>query len=136
MGLMSPAGLKSAPVKKTTVSSPPLFMRSRRVKVKLPDAQGRFGPYGGKFVPEVLMPALAELEQAFVQACADKAFNQDFESLCRTYIGRPTPLYPATQLSAKLGGASILLKREDLAHTGAHKINNAIGQGLLAQRMS
>jgi len=103
--------------------------------VKLPDAQGRFGPYGGKFVPEVLMPALAELEQAFIQACADKAFTQEFESLCKTYIGRPTPLYPATQLSAKLGGAAILLKREDLAHTGAHKINNAIGQGLLARRM-
>ncbi len=81
------------------------------------------------------MPALAELEQAFNQACTDKAFNQNFESLCRTYIGRPTPLYPATQLSAKLGGATILLKREDLAHTGAHKINNALGQGLLAQRM-
>jgi tryptophan synthase beta chain len=103
--------------------------------VKLPDAQGRFGPYGGKFVPEVLMPALAELEQAYLQACADTAFTQEFEALCRTYIGRPTPLYPASQLSVRLGGATILLKREDLAHTGAHKINNAIGQGLLARRM-
>ena len=102
---------------------------------KLPDEKGRFGPYGGKFVPETLMPALAELEGAYREACADENFWQQFQHLCRDYIGRPTPLYHAQALSRKLGGAQILLKREDLAHTGAHKINNCLGQGLLAQRM-
>jgi len=100
-----------------------------------PDSHGYFGQYGGKFVPETLMPALSELESAYAEACADTDFQQQFRELCREYIGRPTPLYPAQQLSAKVGGATILLKREDLAHTGAHKINNALGQGLLAKRM-
>ncbi len=102
---------------------------------RLPDARGYFGQYGGKFVPETLMSALDELEQAYLDAQADPGFQQQFQRLCREYIGRPTPLYPAQQLSAKTGGAAILLKREDLAHTGAHKINNALGQGLLAKRM-
>ncbi len=100
-----------------------------------PDARGYFGQYGGKFVPETLMSALSELESAYAEAGADTDFQQQFQQLCREYIGRPTPLYPAQQLSARTGGAAILLKREDLAHTGAHKINNALGQGLLAKRM-
>jgi tryptophan synthase beta chain len=101
----------------------------------LPDARGYFGKYGGRFVPETLMPALAELEKAYAEAMADDAFTDEFGRLCRDYIGRPTPLYEARRLSAKSSGATILLKREDLAHTGAHKINNALGQGLLARRM-
>ncbi|MEJ2046764.1 MAG: tryptophan synthase subunit beta [Dehalococcoidia bacterium] len=104
-------------------------------KKQLPDGRGYFGQFGGKFVPETLMPALAELEQAYAEAQADPEFKREFERFCRDYIGRPTPLYPAERLSAKVGGATILLKREDLAHTGAHKINNALGQGLLAKRM-
>ena len=100
-----------------------------------PDKRGYFGEYGGKFVPETLMPALAELESAYTGAMADAEFQGEFSRLCRDYIGRPTPLYHARQLSAMTGGATILLKREDLAHTGAHKINNALGQGLLAKRM-
>jgi len=103
--------------------------------IKLPDKQGHYGPYGGKFVPETLMPALSELEQAYAQACSDPTFWNQFNSLCHDYAGRPTPLYHAQKLSEKLGGAQILLKREDLLHTGAHKINNTIGQGLLALRM-
>ncbi len=101
----------------------------------LPDVHGRFGPYGGKFVPEVLMPAIAELETAYAAARDDSAFASELDSLLHHYAGRPTPLYEAQHLSQKMGGATILLKREDLAHTGAHKINNALGQGLLARRM-
>ena len=89
---------------------------------QLPDLNGYFGNFGGKFVPETLMPALNELELAYAEASTDPGFQQQFQQLCREYIGRPTPLYPAQQLSAKIGGATILLKREDLAHTGAHKI--------------
>jgi len=100
-----------------------------------PDSRGYFGQYGGKFVPETLMSALSELESAYAEACTDTDFQQQFHQLCRDYIGRPTPLYHAQKLSNKIGGATILLKREDLAHTGAHKINNAVGQGLLAKRM-
>ncbi|MFQ5997475.1 MAG: tryptophan synthase subunit beta [Dehalococcoidales bacterium] len=100
-----------------------------------PDFRGYFGEYGGKFVPETLMAALSELESAYHKAQADAEFQKEFQQLCREYIGRPTPLYCAQQLSTKIGGATILLKREDLAHTGAHKINNAVGQGLLAKRM-
>jgi len=100
-----------------------------------PDKRGYFGEYGGKFVPETLMPALSELEAAYNEAMADADFQKEFEQLCRDYIGRPTPLYHARQFSKRAGKAVILLKREDLAHTGAHKINNALGQGLLARRM-
>ena len=106
-----------------------------RENFKLPDERGYFGPYGGKFVPETLMSALGELEKAYTEACADPDFWGEFELLCRDYAGRPTPLYCAQRLSDKMGGATLLLKREDLLHTGAHKINNALGQGLLAKRM-
>jgi tryptophan synthase beta chain len=95
----------------------------------------KFGPYGGQFVPETLMPALIELEQAFVDAQKDPAFRREFEGLLASFVGRPTPLTYAKRLSEKLGGAQIYLKREDLAHTGAHKINNALGQALLMKRM-
>jgi len=101
----------------------------------LPDSRGYFGAYGGRFVPEVLIPALDELEAAFNKARNDPAFQASFESLSKHYSGRPTPLYFAERLTAQCGGARILLKREDLAHTGAHKINNALGQALLADRM-
>jgi len=101
----------------------------------LPDARGRFGDYGGQYVPETLMAALGELEREYTAAQADPAFRSELESLLRNYAGRPTPLYFARRLSERMGGARIYLKREDLAHTGAHKINNAIGQGLLVKRM-
>jgi tryptophan synthase beta chain len=94
----------------------------------------RFGPYGGQYVPETLMPALAELEQAWVQARADAGFQDELAALLRDYVGRPSPLYLASRLSAA-AGHPIYLKREDLNHTGAHKINNALGQALLAKRM-
>src|SRR5512144_98735 len=95
----------------------------------------KFGPYGGQFVPETLMPALIELEEAFVAARQDAEFMREFDKLMASYVGRPTPLTYAKRLSEKLGGAQIYLKREDLAHTGAHKINNALGQALLVKRM-
>ncbi|MDO8614483.1 MAG: tryptophan synthase subunit beta [Dehalococcoidia bacterium] len=101
----------------------------------LPDARGRFGPYGGQYVPETLMAALAELERAYREAQADPAFRAELDALLRDYAGRPTPLYFARRLTERLGGAKVYLKREDLAHTGAHKINNALGQGLLVKRM-
>ncbi|MFQ5592561.1 MAG: tryptophan synthase subunit beta [Anaerolineae bacterium] len=100
-----------------------------------PARNGYFGPYGGAFVPETLMPAVTELERAYFDARAETAFMERFETLCREYAGRPTPLTISSQLTQELGGARIYLKREDLAHTGAHKINNALGQGLLAERM-
>ena len=95
----------------------------------------KFGPYGGQYVPETLMPALSELEAAFVTSQQDPDFHQEFDNLMATYVGRPTPLTYARRLSKDLGGAQIYLKREDLAHTGAHKINNALGQALLVKRM-
>lgn len=101
----------------------------------MPDKQGKFGPYGGQFVPETLMPALQELIQAYDEARQDPSFIQEFEYLLESYVGRPTPLSYARRLSETLGGAQIYLKREDLNHSGAHKINNALGQALLAKRM-
>jgi len=101
----------------------------------LPDARGRFGAFGGQYVPETLMSALAELERVYRETQADAAFLAELSGLLRDYAGRPTPLYFAARLTERAGGARIYLKREDLAHTGAHKINNAIGQGLLAKRM-
>ncbi len=101
----------------------------------LPDNRGYFGDYGGRFVPETLIPTLDELTAAYEEAKADPAFWAEFDSLSRDYSGRPTPLYFAERLTERSGGARIFLKREDLAHTGAHKINNALGQGLLARRM-
>ncbi len=98
-------------------------------------SKGKFGPYGGQFVPETLMPALAELETAYEIAKADHDFQAELNHLLKTYVGRPTPLSFAKRLTAHLGGAKIYLKREDVAHTGAHKINNALGQALLAKRM-
>jgi tryptophan synthase beta chain len=100
-----------------------------------PDERGYFGEYGGCFVPETLIPALDELAAAYREASADAGFWAEFEALSADYSGRPTPLYFAERLSRHAGGARIFLKREDLAHTGAHKINNALGQGLLARRM-
>ena len=97
--------------------------------------KGRFGAYGGRYVPETLMAALEELEQAYDVADADPTFHAELDGLLHHYCGRPTPLYYAKRLSEQLGGAKIYLKREDLLHTGAHKINNALGQGLLAKRM-
>jgi tryptophan synthase beta chain len=102
---------------------------------KLPDRRGHFGPYGGRYVAETLMPALTELEQAYGEARRDAGFRRDFHNDLREYVGRETPLYYAKRLTEKLAGAKIYLKREDLCHTGAHKINNTIGQILLARRM-
>ncbi|VAW00305.1 Tryptophan synthase beta chain, partial [hydrothermal vent metagenome] len=99
-----------------------------------PDARGRFGDYGGAFAPETLMPALKELEAAFIDAWADDAFHTELDALLDTYVGRPTPVYHAERLSHELG-IDLYLKREDLAHTGAHKINNTVAQGLLTKRM-
>jgi tryptophan synthase beta chain len=101
----------------------------------LPDKRGYFGPYGGRFVPETLMPALDELIDAYGKIQGDAGFQAELDSLAHDYSGRPTPLYYAEMLTRHCGGARIYLKREDLAHTGAHKINNALGQGLLAKRM-
>ena len=103
--------------------------------VKLPDATGHFGRFGGRFVPETLMHALEELTDAYRAAVDDASFQRELADLSNHYVGRPTPLYHAEKLSNEIGGAQIYLKREDLAHTGAHKINNALGQGLLAKRM-
>jgi tryptophan synthase beta chain len=100
-----------------------------------PDSAGHFGPYGGRFVPEVLMAPLEELERAYRAAAADPAFQAALADLLHNYAGRPTPLSYAKRLSESLGGAKIYLKREDLLHTGAHKINNCLGQALLARRM-
>jgi tryptophan synthase beta chain len=100
-----------------------------------PDARGYYGPYGGRFVPETLVTPVAELEAAYLEARASPDFQQTLGGYLRDYVGRPTPLYEARRLSDSLGGARILFKREDLAHTGAHKINNALGQALLARRM-
>jgi tryptophan synthase beta chain len=101
----------------------------------VPDAHGHFGPYGGKFVPETLFSALEELEQEYETAKNDPEFRREYAALLADYVGRPTPLYFAERLTEHLGGAKIYLKREDLLHTGAHKINNAIGQAILCKRM-
>ena len=101
----------------------------------LPSITGHFGEYGGIYMPETLMPAVRELDAAYKKMRNDKRFQLELESLLREYVGRPTPLYFASRLSLEAGGAKIYLKREDLAHTGAHKINNALGQGLLAKAM-
>src|SRR5437762_9021563 len=105
------------------------------VTTTLPDERGRYGEYGGRFVPETLMPALEELTCEYLAVREDPAFQQELSSYLREYVGRPTPLTFAERLTRELGGAKIYLKREDLCHTGAHKINNCIGQILLAKRM-
>jgi tryptophan synthase beta chain len=104
-------------------------------KRRLPDRAGHFGPYGGRYVAETLMSALIDLEKSFRAATADRSFRRELGGLLRDYAGRPTPVYYAERLTGKAGGARIYLKREDLAHTGSHKINNTLGQGLLARRM-
>lgn len=105
------------------------------MNVEQPDSRGYWGEYGGRFVPETLMAPLEELLTAYVEARADQNFQQDLDRLLRTYSGRPTPLFRSDRLTAHAGGAGIYLKREDLSHTGSHKINNALGQALLARRM-
>ncbi len=100
-----------------------------------PDRQGHFGMFGGRYVPETLMPALFELTEAYAQAKRDPSFKQELSAILKDYVGRPTPLYEAKRLGEALGGIRVFLKREDLTHTGAHKINNTIGQVLLAKRM-
>lgn len=102
---------------------------------ELPDSRGHFGLFGGKYVPETLMSPLEELEQSYREAKHDPAFHAELQSYLKDYVGRPTPLYFASRLSEHLGGRRIFLKREDLNHTGAHKINNALGQALLTRRM-
>ncbi len=97
--------------------------------------RGRFGAYGGRFVPETLIAPLEELENAYREAMEDPSFRGELENYLRDYSGRPTPLYRAERLSRELGGATVFLKREDLCHTGSHKINNTLGQCLLARRM-
>src|SRR5947209_3457593 len=101
----------------------------------VPDQQGRFGAYGGRYVPETLMFALRQLSEEYDRARADAAFGEQLGYYLRQYVGRPSPLYFAERLTAQAGGARIFLKREDLNHTGAHKINNCIGQALLTRRM-
>ena len=110
-------------------------MADENTKRRFPDDRGRFGDFGGKFIPETLMAAVAELEAAYVKAKEDEHFQARLANLLHTYAGRPTSLYFAENLTRVCGGAKIYLKREDLAHTGAHKINNALGQALLAQHM-
>jgi tryptophan synthase beta chain len=111
-------------------------MNRTRHKANIPDKRGRFGTYGGRYVPETLMPALLELEREYAKAKKDRRFQSELAYYLKEYVGRPTPVYFAERLTKRLGGAKIYLKREDLCHTGAHKINNAIGQGLLARRMN
>jgi len=110
-------------------------MEARKIQGLVPDSRGHFGIYGGRYVAESLMSALLELEEAFMTYRQDKSFLDEINYYLKTYVGRPTPLYYAKRLSEYIGGAQIFLKREDIAHTGAHKINNTIGQALLAKRM-
>ncbi|NIT12767.1 MAG: tryptophan synthase subunit beta [Candidatus Dadabacteria bacterium] len=107
-----------------------------QTKYKLPDSLGHFGKFGGRYVSETLIPALLELEQSYNRIKKDKGFIKEVDYYLKEYVGRPTPLYFASRMTEKLGGAKIYLKREDLAHTGAHKINNTIGQALLAAKMN
>lgn len=110
-------------------------MRSPEIFASVPDPQGRFGPYGGKFVAETLMTALADLEALYRDLSKDPDFQREFDTDLAHYVGRPSPLYEAARISDEIGGARIFLKREDLNHTGAHKVNNTIGQALLAKHM-
>ncbi|RMH02678.1 MAG: tryptophan synthase subunit beta [Nitrospirae bacterium] len=110
--------------------------RAPKTLTAFPDSRGRFGRYGGRYVPETLMPAILELEEVYLRVRRDRAFQKEFHDCLKQYVGRPTPLYFARRLSKTLGGAKIYLKREDLCHTGAHKINNTVGQALLTRRMN
>src|SRR3989338_10661252 len=130
--------LKSLREKKTTKKSGTSSTMPKKIKSSadsLPDRHGYFGPYGGKFVPETLMEALEELEQAYSAARRDPKFKKDLSFYLRDFAGRPTPLFAADRLAARLGIKALYLKREDLLHTGAHKINNTLGQVLLTLRM-
>ncbi len=109
--------------------------RKAEALLSVPDRAGYFGEYGGRFVPEPLIPALEELEDAFIEAFSDSSFREELTNVLKRYAGRPTPLYLAKNASEILGGARIYLKREDLCHTGSHKVNNTVGQCLLARRM-
>src|SRR2546428_771988 len=120
---------------RTPQKSPPSLQRSGMRMYDLPDARGHFGPYGGVFVAETLTHALDELRDAYESARADAAFQAEFHYELKHYVGRPSPIYCARRLSERCGGAQIYIKREDLNHTGAHKINNTIGQALLARRL-
>ena len=123
---------------KTVTIKPPksvVVEKDSHTETELPDRRGHFGRFGGKFVPETLMPALEQLEEEYLKAKSDPKFNEELEYYLREYVGRPSTLYFAERLTKKLGTAKIYLKREDLNHTGAHKINNTIGQTLLALRM-
>jgi len=124
-------------IRKTTDNSPaaPPPVSHDATPKRLRSAAGRFGPYGGRYAPETLMAALQELERAYAEARKDKSFRDEYQRLLADFAGRPTPLFPAERLTKELNGAKIYLKREDLLHTGAHKINNCIGQALLARRM-
>jgi len=113
----------------------PALPQGGRESLEGPDARGRFGAYGGRFIPETLTAAVEELTAAFETAQGDAAFRQEFDQLSKSFSGRPTPVYRADRLTQAAGGAQVWLKREDLCHTGAHKINNALGQVLLARRM-
>jgi len=119
----------------TATASKPLIGKTPGTQPAKAATGGRFGAYGGRYVPETLMAALDELEREYEKAKNDSKFQQRLDLLLKTYAGRPTPLFYARRLTEKLGGAKIYLKREDLLHTGAHKINNCIGQALLARRM-
>lgn len=110
-------------------------MANKTSEINNQDPVGRYGPFGGQYVPETLMQALDELSQEYESAKSDDAFKAEIDSLAKNYVGRPTPMYFAKNLTDHLGGAQIYIKREDLAHTGAHKINNALGQAILAKRM-
>ncbi|MDP8262847.1 MAG: tryptophan synthase subunit beta [Candidatus Ancaeobacter aquaticus] len=110
-------------------------MRKNNIQQNMPDKSGHFGLYGGKYVPETLMDALSELEHAYTASLSDKNFKKQLQYYLKEYVGRPTPLYYAERLSKEIGSSRIYLKREDLCHTGAHKINNTIGQVLLAKKM-
>ncbi|WP_304301480.1 tryptophan synthase subunit beta [Chromatium okenii] len=136
----SKGGFSTPPVEKDTSSSPP-FEKGGQGGISdfsnytLPDEHGHFGVYGGMFVPETLMHPLEELRLAYAACCADPNFQAELDADLRDYVGRPSPLYHAERWSRELGGAQIYLKREDLNHTGAHKVNNTVGQALLAKRM-
>src|SRR5512139_1383301 len=109
-----------------------VLLPSAAMAYAAPDARGFYGPYGGTFVPETVMPALAELAEAYEAALEDPSFAEEYHSLLRDYVGRPSPLYRADRLASAVGLGAVYLKREDLNHTGAHKVNNTIGQCMLA----
>src|SRR3989338_5288478 len=136
MGSMSAAASRSKKERKILKSSNDLSTRRKRRKkvITLPNKKGRFGPYGGRYVPETLMPALLDMEEAYLSIRRDAAFKKELSEGLKSYVGRPTPLYFAARLSERFGGAKVYLKREDLCHTGAHKINNTLGQILLARK--